>query len=100
MSSSWSSPKENGARVQGRLARRTVAIGHPLRAVRSVYRFASVERHRARQHSSRPRGKCLSTVVFLAVSFPGEPQAQMSALIRRYVEDAANREWPLMAREN
>jgi len=42
----------------------------------------------------------LCTVLFLAVSFPGEPQAQMSALIRRYVEEAANREWPLMAREN
>ena len=42
----------------------------------------------------------LSAVLFLAVSFPGEPQAQMNGLIRRYVAEAASREWPLMAQQH
>ncbi len=39
----------------------------------------------------------LRTVVVLAASFPGEPQARLSALIRRHIEAAATQEWPMMA---
>ncbi|MGC2223634.1 MAG: hypothetical protein WA624_15415 [Methylocella sp.] len=39
----------------------------------------------------------LRTVVVLAASFPGEPQARLGALIRRHIEAAATQEWPMMA---
>jgi hypothetical protein len=41
----------------------------------------------------------LSAVLFLSESFPGEPGVQMRSLIRRYIEEAATREWPDMARQ-
>jgi Protein of unknown function (DUF4239) len=37
--------------------------------------------------------------VILAASFPGEPEARLRALIRRYIEEAATEEWPMMARQ-
>ena len=40
----------------------------------------------------------LREVVVLAASFPGEPQARLSALIRRHIEVAATQEWPILAR--
>jgi Protein of unknown function (DUF4239) len=40
----------------------------------------------------------LRAVVILAVSFPGEPEARLRNLIRRYIDDAATREWPMMGR--
>jgi len=40
----------------------------------------------------------LRSVVLLAASFPGEPEARLRALIRRHVDDAVTREWPNMAR--
>ena len=40
----------------------------------------------------------LREVVVLAASFPGEPQARLSALIRRHIEVAATQEWPMLAR--
>jgi hypothetical protein len=39
----------------------------------------------------------LRAVVVLAASFPGEPEAQLRALIRRYIEEVATQEWPMMA---
>ena len=42
----------------------------------------------------------LSTVLFLATSFPGEPEARIRALIHGYIEEATTREWPRMARQN
>jgi Protein of unknown function (DUF4239) len=41
----------------------------------------------------------LRAVVILAASFPGEPQARLHALIRRYIEEAATQEWPMMAHQ-
>ena len=40
----------------------------------------------------------LRAVVILAASFPGEPEARMRALIRRYIEEVATQEWPMLAR--
>jgi hypothetical protein len=40
----------------------------------------------------------LRSVVILAASFPGEPETRLRALIRRYIEEAATQEWPMMAR--
>jgi hypothetical protein len=42
----------------------------------------------------------LSTVLFLAASFPGEPEARVRTLIHSYIDEAVTREWPRMAREN
>jgi hypothetical protein len=41
----------------------------------------------------------LRSVVILAATFPGEPEARMRALVRGYIEDAATQEWPMMARQ-
>lgn len=40
----------------------------------------------------------LRSVVILAASFPGEPEARMRALVRGYIHDAVTEEWPMMAR--
>ena len=40
----------------------------------------------------------LRGILVLASSFPGESEGRMRALLRSYVEEAANREWPMMAR--
>src|SRR6266481_7221198 len=42
----------------------------------------------------------LSTVVFLSASFPGEPQARLRDLTRRYIQDAVTYEWPMMAQQS
>lgn len=39
----------------------------------------------------------LRDVVILAATFPGEPEARLRALVRLYIEQAAQREWPMMA---
>src|SRR5260370_15261610 len=39
----------------------------------------------------------LSEIVILAASFPGEPEQQMRALVRRHIENTATLEWPMMA---
>jgi hypothetical protein len=41
----------------------------------------------------------LSTVLFLAESFPGAPDARMRTLIHGYIEEAITREWPRMAQQ-
>jgi Protein of unknown function (DUF4239) len=38
----------------------------------------------------------LRSVDLFASAFPGTPEAQMRALIRRHIEDAVNHEWPAM----
>jgi len=40
----------------------------------------------------------LKSVLILAAAFPGEPEAQLRSLVRRYIEDTANTEWPMMVR--
>jgi|RhiMethySRZTD1v2_1073278.scaffolds.fasta_scaffold00851_24 hypothetical protein len=40
----------------------------------------------------------LRAVVVLAGVFPGEPEARLRNLVRRYIEDAATQEWPMMGR--
>jgi hypothetical protein len=42
----------------------------------------------------------LRTVVLLASSFPGAPQASMDALVREHILTAATQEWPAMADQN
>jgi hypothetical protein len=42
----------------------------------------------------------LRAVVLLAGGFPGEPEARLRHLIRGYIEDAVNQEWPAMARQD
>jgi hypothetical protein len=42
--------------------------------------------------------RALRAIQILGGSFPGEPEAQLKNLIRRYIEEAAGREWPMMAR--
>ncbi|MCX7068478.1 MAG: DUF4239 domain-containing protein [Methylococcales bacterium] len=39
----------------------------------------------------------LSAVVFLASSFPGEPEIRIRTLVRRHIHEAVNQEWPMMA---
>jgi hypothetical protein len=39
----------------------------------------------------------LRSVVILGRTFPGEPEARMDALVRRYIRSAADDEWPAMA---
>ena len=40
----------------------------------------------------------LRSTVLLAAAFPGEPEARLRDLIRRYIQDAVTQEWPAMAR--
>jgi len=39
----------------------------------------------------------LRSVVLLASSFPGEPEARLQTLVRSYIEETTSQEWPLMA---
>ncbi|MFB9980071.1 hypothetical protein ACFSQQ_20375 [Mesorhizobium kowhaii] len=39
----------------------------------------------------------LRSVVVLASSFPGEPEARLRTLVRSYIEETTSQEWPLMA---
>lgn len=41
----------------------------------------------------------LRSIVILAASFPGEPEARMRALVRGYIKSAATQEWPMMTRQ-
>jgi hypothetical protein len=41
----------------------------------------------------------LKSVLVLAAAFPGEPEAHFAGLVRRYVEEAATQEWPMMVRQ-
>jgi hypothetical protein len=38
----------------------------------------------------------LSTALFLAASFPGEPEGRLRDLIRRHIQEAVTQEWPMM----
>lgn len=40
----------------------------------------------------------LSTVVFLAASFPRDAEGRLRGLIRRHIQEAATQEWPMMAK--
>ena len=40
----------------------------------------------------------LRSVIVLASSFPGEPEMRLRSLVRDHIEEAATREWPMMAR--
>lgn len=42
----------------------------------------------------------LRTVVLLAGSFPGKPEAGIDALVRQHIETAVTKEWPAMAHQN
>jgi len=40
----------------------------------------------------------LKSVLVLAATFPGDSEAHLRSLVRRYVEETANQEWPMMVR--
>jgi len=40
----------------------------------------------------------LKSVLVLAATFPGEPEMQLRNLVRRYIQETATQEWPMMAR--
>src|SRR5262249_9943788 len=40
----------------------------------------------------------LRAVLVLAAVFPGEHEAALRSLVRRHIEEAASREWPMMAK--
>jgi len=42
--------------------------------------------------------RALRAVQVLGATFPGQPDAQLRNLIRRYIAEAASQEWPMMAR--
>ena len=42
----------------------------------------------------------IRTVVLLAASFPGEPEARIRNLIRRHIDEAVSAEWPSMAKQS
>ena len=44
--------------------------------------------------------RALKSVQVLAAGFPGQPEAQLRALISRYIEEAASQEWPMMAQRS
>jgi hypothetical protein len=51
-----------------------------------------------RAHSVVDReASALRTVVILAATFPGEPEAHLRSQIRSYIADAVAQEWPMMA---
>jgi hypothetical protein len=41
----------------------------------------------------------LRSVILLAATFPGEPEARLRYLIRDYIQNAVTQEWPAMARQ-
>jgi hypothetical protein len=41
----------------------------------------------------------LRNALVLATAFPGEPRSRLEALIHSYIEEAATKEWPMMARQ-
>jgi hypothetical protein len=42
----------------------------------------------------------LKSVLVLAATFPGEPEAHLRSLVRRHIEETTNQEWPMMARHS
>ncbi len=59
--------------------------------------WADVDRAKA---AVNREASALSTVVFLAASFPGEPEARFRELTRRHIREAVTSEWPLMAQQS
>jgi hypothetical protein len=57
--------------------------------------WSDVERAKA---AVNREASALRAVIFLAGSFPGEPEARLHALVRRHITEAVTQEWPAMAR--
>ena len=49
------------------------------------------------QDAVNREASALRSVVILSRTFPGEPETRMDALVRRYIRNAADNEWPAMA---
>jgi hypothetical protein len=65
-----------------------------------VFTAAQVWNDNDRAHAAvTQEASALRSAVILAAAFPGEPQEHLNALIRSHIEDAANKEWPMMARQ-
>ena len=51
------------------------------------------------QEAVNREASALRSVVLLVHAFPGEPETRMRALVRRHIREAAEVEWPAMARQ-
>jgi len=54
---------------------------------------------RAKAAVNREAG-ALREVILFTGSFPGEPEARLHALVRRYITETVTQEWPAMARQH
>jgi hypothetical protein len=54
----------------------------------------------ARDAVNREASALRSAALIAAASFPGRTETRLDALIRRQIEDEANKEWPAMANQN
>jgi hypothetical protein len=54
----------------------------------------------ARDAVNREASALRSAQLIAAASFPGPTETRLDALIRRHIEDAANKEWPAMDKQN
>lgn len=65
-----------------------------------VFTAAQVWTDNDQAHAAVTReASALRAAAILAAAFPGEPQEHLNALIRSHIEDAANKEWPMMAHQ-
>jgi hypothetical protein len=65
-----------------------------------VFTAAQVWNDNDRAHAAvTQEASALRAAVILAADFPGEPQEHLNALIRSHIEDAVNKEWPMMAHQ-
>jgi multisubunit Na+/H+ antiporter MnhB subunit len=63
-----------------------------------AFTAAQVWNDNDRAHSVVDReASALRTVVILATTFPGEPEARLRSLIRSHIADEVAQEWPMMA---
>ena len=87
-------------RVQSRFPRNIVANGIVFGlylAFTAAQDWGDIDRANA---AVNREASALSAIVILAASFPGEPEQQTRALVRRYIENTAFQEWPMMARHS
>ena len=94
----------------------TLAVGERLRAFKAVspgmlpplgiifglfvaFTAAQVWNDNERANAAvNHEASALKAVLILAATFPGEPEAHLRGLVRRYIEETVTREWPMLAR--
>jgi len=94
-------PRDRGAgtSVQVRLARNVTSTGYTLRPFRRIH-CAQVWGDNDRANAALGReASALRAAVVLAAGWAEEPQARLRTFICRYITEAVNVEWPLMAKK-